>query len=176
MPALAVNSPNGIVDALLRADVRAVRGMARDWAHDGRPLAAACTDTFVLADAGILDTRHATTSWWLVDEFRRRYPRVALDMSRMVVSDGSVTTAGAAFAHIDLAMHIVATVSPQLADATAAFLLFDQRPAQSVDAARTYLATTDQIVIDFETWIRANMKRCTPAAGNLCRVTHTGGL
>ncbi len=159
VPALAVNTPNGIVDALLRADVRAVRGMARDWAHDGRPLAAACTGTFVLADAGILDTRHATTSWWLVDEFRRRYPRVALDMSRMVVSDGSVTTAGAAFAHIDLAMHIVATVCPQLADATAAFLLFDQRPARSVDAAHTYLSTTDQIVIDFETWIRANMDR-----------------
>jgi transcriptional regulator GlxA family with amidase domain len=56
-------------------------------------------------------------------------------------------------------MHIVATVSPQLADATAAFLLFDQRPARRVDAAHTYLATTDQIVIDFETWIRGNLDR-----------------
>jgi transcriptional regulator GlxA family with amidase domain len=159
VPAMAVNTPAGIVDALLRDDVRSVRTMARDWADDGRPLAAACTGTFVLADAGILDARHATTSWWLVDEFRRRYPRVMLDMSRMVISDGAVTTAGAAFAHIDLAMHIVATVSAQLADATASFLLFDQRPSRSVDAAHTYLTTTDRLVIDFETWIRANLDR-----------------
>lgn len=159
VPSLAVNTPTGIVDALLREDVRLVRSMVRNWAHDGRQLAAACTGTFVLADAGILDSRLATTSWWLVDEFRRRYPRVTVDMSRMVVADDSVTTAGAAFAHIDLAMHIVASVSPQLADATAGLLLFDRRPARSIDAAHTYLATTDQIVIDFETWIRANLDR-----------------
>ena len=159
VPALAVNTAPGIVDALSRDDVRAVRGAVRDWADSGRQLAAACTGTFVLADAGLLDTRNATTSWWLVDEFRRRYPRVALDMSRMVVADGPLTTAGAAFAHIDLAMHIVASASPQLADTTAALLLFDQRPARSADAAHTYLASTDRLVIDFEAWIRANLER-----------------
>jgi transcriptional regulator GlxA family with amidase domain len=159
VPALAVNTPAGIVDALSREDVRAIRGAVRDWADDGRPLAAACTGTFVLADAGLLDSRQATTSWWLVDDFRRRYPKVALDMSRMVVADGPVTTAGAAFAHIDLAMHLVAALSPQLADATAGLLLFDQRPARSADAAHTYLSSTDRLVIDFESWVRANLER-----------------
>lgn len=159
VPALAVNSANGIVDALLRADVRAVRRTVLDWARAGRRLAAACTGTFVLADAGVLDARLATTSWWLVDEFTRRYPRVTLDMTRMVVADGVITTAGAAFAHIDLAMHIVASASPQLADAAAALLLIDQRPARSVDAARSYLETSDQLVIDFEAWIRTNLDR-----------------
>jgi transcriptional regulator GlxA family with amidase domain len=159
VPALAVNTPNGVVDALLREDVRAVRGAVRDWARDGRPLAAACTGTFVLADAGVLDSRHATTSWWLVDEFRRRYPRVVLDMSSMVIADGQITTAGAAFAHIDLAMHVVASVSPQLADATAGALLFDHRPAHSVQAAHAYLSSADQLLVDFEAWIRANLDR-----------------
>jgi transcriptional regulator GlxA family with amidase domain len=159
VPALAVNTPGGIVDALLRDDVRAVRRLAGDWARDGRPLAAACTGTFVLADAGVLDRRRATTSWWLADEFRRRYPHVSLDMSRMVIVDGAVTTAGAAFAHIDLAMHLVASVSPQLADATAAALLFDQRPARSVQAAHSYLESADQLLVDFEAWIRANLDR-----------------
>jgi transcriptional regulator GlxA family with amidase domain len=159
IPALAVNTATGVVDALMREDVRTVRGMARAWADAGRPLAAACTGTFVLADAGILDSRLATTSWWLVDEFRRRFPRVTVDMSRMVVCDGPITTAGAAFAHIDLAMHVVASVSPQLADATAAILLFDQRPARSVEAAGSYLSSADQLVVDFETWIRANLDR-----------------
>lgn len=159
LPALAVNTSAGIVDALARDDVRAMRAVLRDWAHDGRPVAAACTGTFVLADAGLLDSCRATTSWWLVDDFRRRYPRVALDMSRMVVADGLVVTAGAAFAHIDLAMHIVASISQQLADATAALLLFDQRPARSADAAHTYLASTDPLVIDFEAWTRENLER-----------------
>jgi transcriptional regulator GlxA family with amidase domain len=159
VPALAVNTANGVVDALLREDVRVVRRVVRDWARDGRPLAAACTGTFVLADAGVLDSRHATTSWWLVDEFRRRYPRVVLDMSTMVIADGAITTAGAAFAHIDLALHLVASVSPQLADATAAALLFDQRPARSVQAAHAYLSSADQLLVDFEAWIRANLDR-----------------
>lgn len=159
VPALAVNTAAGVVDALLREDVRTVRSMVRAWAGAGHPLAAACTGTFVLADAGVLDSRHATTSWWLVDEFRRRFPRVTLDMTRMVISDGPITTAGAAFAHIDLAMHVVAAVSPQLADATAAILLFDQRPARSVEAAGSYLSSADQLVVDFETWIRANLDR-----------------
>ena len=159
VPALAVNTANGVVDALQREDVRAVRSVVRDWARDGRPLAAACTGTFMLADAGVLDSRHATTSWWLVDEFRRRYPRVVLDMSSMVIADGSITTAGAAFAHIDLAMHVVASVSPQLADATAGALLFDQRPARSVQAAHAYLSSADQLLVEFEAWIRANLDR-----------------
>jgi transcriptional regulator GlxA family with amidase domain len=159
VPALTMNTPSGIVDVLLRDDVRAARNAVREWARSGLPLAAACTGTFLLADAGVLDARHATTSWWLVDEFRRRYPRVALDMSQMVIADGSITTAGAAFAHIDLAMHIVASVSAQLADATAALLLFDERPARSVGAAQSYLASADALVMDFEAWVRVNLER-----------------
>jgi transcriptional regulator GlxA family with amidase domain len=159
VPALTMNTPGGIVDVLLRDDVRAARNAIREWARAGSPVAAACTGTFVLADAGVLDARHATTSWWLVDEFRRRYPRVALDMSQMVISDGPITTAGAAFAHIDLAMHIVASISAQLAAATATFLLFDERPARSAGAAQSYLASADALVVDFEGWVRANIER-----------------
>lgn len=157
VPALTMNTPAGVIDALMRDEVRAARGTVRDWVRAGRPVAAACTGTFVLADAGVLDARQATTSWWLADEFARRFPRVKLDMSRMVVADGPVTTAGAAFAHIDLAMHIVAGISPALADATAAILLFDRRPASSVGAAQTYLASTDRLVVDFEAWIRSHL-------------------
>lgn len=130
VPALTMNTPAGVIDALMRDEVQTARGAVRDWVRAGRPVAAACTGTFVRADAGVLDTRRATTSWWLADEFARRFPRVKLDMSRMVVADGPVTTAGAAFAHIDLAMHIVAGISPQLAGRDCRHSAF--RPAPGV--------------------------------------------
>ncbi|MCH6163167.1 GlxA family transcriptional regulator [Streptomyces marispadix] len=159
IPALAAKSPAGIVDALMRDEVRALRAMLREWSLAGRELAAACTGTFVLAESGLLDNRRATTSWWLSATFRNRYPKTELDTSRMVVHDGKIVTAGAAFAHIDLAMSLVSRVSPQLADATAAALLVDERPARSIESALGYLADADRLVTDFETWVRSNLER-----------------
>ena len=120
-------------------------------------VAAACTGVFAVAETGMLDERRATTSWFLGADFRRRYPSVDLDLDTMVVADGHVVTAGAAFAHIDLALSIVRSVSPDLARHVARLLLIDERPSQAAFVAYEHLEHDDPIVIAFERHVRAHL-------------------
>lgn len=121
------------------------------------PVAAACTGSFALAEAGLLDQKNATTSWWLNGAFRSRYPAVRLDMDAMVVRDERVTTAGAAFGHLDLALDILRGISVTLADAAASFLVIDSRPAQSSYAVIGHMSAHDELVTAFERHVRTHL-------------------
>jgi transcriptional regulator GlxA family with amidase domain len=66
-----------------------------------------CTGAFVLAAAGLLDGRPATTHWAYADEFRRRYPKVKLDPDVLFVDDGDVLTSAGVAAGMDLCLHVV---------------------------------------------------------------------
>jgi len=71
-------------------------------------LMSVCTGAFKLADAGILDGRHATTHHDFFDAFARRYPHVTLERgTRFVQSAPHVFTAGGLTSGIDLALHVV---------------------------------------------------------------------
>ncbi|MFG3200585.1 GlxA family transcriptional regulator [Streptomyces sp. NPDC048192] len=68
-----------------------------------------CTAAFVLAEAGLLDGRRATTHWQVADVFRRRYPRVDLDPDVLFVDDGRILTSAGAASGVDVCLHIVRT-------------------------------------------------------------------
>ncbi|MEV6807411.1 helix-turn-helix domain-containing protein [Streptomyces sp. NPDC051132] len=68
-----------------------------------------CTAAFVLAEAGLLDGRRATTHWHMTDLFRRRYPRVELDPDVLFVADGRMLTSAGAASGVDICLHIVRT-------------------------------------------------------------------
>jgi transcriptional regulator GlxA family with amidase domain len=149
-------SAEALEDALARDDIHRLTDMLADIELPPM-VGAACSGTFVLAQAGLLDGHVATTSWFLTGTFQRRYPRVGLDMSRMVVRSGSFITAGAGFAHIDLALSLVSGVSRELADMVARYMLIDERPSSSVDLAQSYLGSVDPLLTEFESWVRAHL-------------------
>jgi transcriptional regulator GlxA family with amidase domain len=88
--------PAEIADALAR-----IRPDAR--------IVSICTAAFVLAAAGLLDGRRATTHWQVVDRFRSEYPRVDLDPDVLFVHDGRILTSAGAASGVDICLHIVRT-------------------------------------------------------------------
>lgn len=154
IPALGAKMPETLQVALERRDVADAGELVRQWADGGTLVSAACTGTFVLANTSLLDGQNATTSWWLAPLFRERYPHVILEESRMVVGSSSFITAGAALAHIDLALWLVRRSSPALAAMTARYLVIDPRPSQAIFMIPDHLIHTDPLVERFEQWAR----------------------
>ncbi|RCG28066.1 helix-turn-helix domain-containing protein [Streptomyces diacarni] len=70
-------------------------------------IASICTGAFVLAAAGLLNEKRATTHWMSTDGFRALYPRVRLDPDVLYVDEGSVLTSAGEAAGIDLCLHMV---------------------------------------------------------------------
>ena len=72
-----------------------------------RRIASVCVGTFILAKSGVLDGRRATTHWSACDDFRRRYPRVALEPDPIYVKDGHVYTSAGSLSGVDLTVAFV---------------------------------------------------------------------
>jgi transcriptional regulator GlxA family with amidase domain len=77
-------------------------------AHDrGARVLSLCTGAFLLAEAGLLDGRRATTHWMWTDELARRYPAVKVDPRVLYVDEGDVLTSAGTASGIDLCLHVV---------------------------------------------------------------------
>ncbi|CAL9281705.1 helix-turn-helix domain-containing protein [Streptomyces olindensis] len=73
----------------------------------GTRIVSICTGAFVLAAAGLLDGRRATTHWQVADHFRRRFPRVDLDPDVLFVDDHPFLTSAGAASGVDVCLHLV---------------------------------------------------------------------
>jgi len=75
----------------------------------GTRIASICSGAFTLAEAGLLDSRRATTHWLAADLFRATYPAVDLDPDVLYVDEGQLLTSAGASAGLDLCLHMVAS-------------------------------------------------------------------
>jgi transcriptional regulator GlxA family with amidase domain len=104
--------------------------LLRAAAGRSRRVASVCTGAFLLARAGLLDGRRATTHWNSCGELARRYPAVHVESDPIFVRDGDVYTSAGVTAGIDLALALVdEDLGPKLARDVARWLvLFLRRP------------------------------------------------
>ena len=72
-----------------------------------RRIASICTGSFVLAAAGLLDGRRATTHWMSADLFARTFPSVTVDPGVLYVDEGRILTSAGEAAGIDLCLHMI---------------------------------------------------------------------
>jgi transcriptional regulator GlxA family with amidase domain len=77
------------------------------WHRAGALVASSCTGAFLLADAGLLDGRPATTHWLFADQLRRRYPKVIIAADQLIVDTGDVISSGGATAFLTLVLYLV---------------------------------------------------------------------
>ena len=95
-----------------------------------RRVAATCTGAFILAEAGLLDGRRATTHWAYARDLRTRFPHIKTDEDRIFVVDGPIWTSAGMTAGIDLALMMVESdLGPEIARAVAKKLVVYHRRA-----------------------------------------------
>lgn len=134
-----VDRCHGPIDTLLVAGGRGVNDAGRDerlvaWvkgaAQRSRRVTSVCTGAFLLARAGLLDGRRATTHWASCGELARRHPDVKVEPDPIFVRDGHVITSAGVTAGMDLALALVEEdLGPEVALETARWLvLFLKRP------------------------------------------------
>ncbi len=154
VPAVNEFQSEALVDFVSGESIAPVRELIAMTRARGAAIASACAGSFLLAESGVLDGLRATTTWWFAPVFRARYPKVLLDQNAMLVREDAITTAGAAFGHIDMALSIVRESSPAVADIVARYLVVDERPSQAPYIIPSALAQSDPIVAAFERWVR----------------------
>jgi transcriptional regulator GlxA family with amidase domain len=135
-----------------------------DWvggqAKTARRVASVCTGAFVLAAAGLLDGRRATTHWSRAADLARRFPKVRVEPDRIWVRDGALWTSAGITAGIDLALALIEddlgeSVARQVAQQ---LVVYYRRPGgQSQFSALAGLSASGGRFAPLLTWMRENL-------------------
>jgi transcriptional regulator GlxA family with amidase domain len=160
----------GAIDTLVVAGGLGARDAARDerlvaWirlaARRSRRVSAVCTGAFLLARAGLLDGRRATTHWAACDALQRNYPSIDVQPDPIFVRDGNVYTSAGVTAGIDLSLSLVEEDLGRRAalDIARALVLFVRRPGGQAQfsAGLAGQAAERPSLRDLQDWIADNL-------------------
>lgn len=169
IPGLGIDSPCAAMNRCAQADALRAMEALRVQARAGGTVAASCSAVFLLQSADLLAGKRVTTSWWLAPLLQQLEPRCVVDADRMVICDGTVVTAGAAFAQIDLMLHLLRTqFSPALADAVSRALLIDGRQSQAQFIVPAMFANGNELIAKLVTRIESALPN-PPSVSELAR-------
>ncbi|WP_421900880.1 GlxA family transcriptional regulator [Maridesulfovibrio sp.] len=130
--------------------------------EQGTILASACAGSFLMARAGLLDGKPATTHWKLAPDFSSRFRNVDLQPRRMLIDGGGYICAGGAMAWQDLALHIVARfMGREISSACAKMLVMDstrdvQTPYFMFESKSVDEGFADRDILRVQEWMQEN--------------------
>jgi transcriptional regulator GlxA family with amidase domain len=169
-PDRTIDRCRGPIDTLVVAGGRGVHDAGRDeqlvaWvkgaAKRSRRVTSVCTGAFLLAQAGLLEGRRATTHWASCDELARRHPGVEVEPDPIFVRDGNLITSAGVTAGMDLALALVEEdLGRDVALATARWLvLFLKRPGgQAQFSAQLAAQVADREPLrELQEWLPDNL-------------------
>jgi len=127
----------------------------------GAIIASICTGAFVLAAAGLLNGRPATTHWAAANELSRRYPAIMVDADVLFVDDGNVITSAGASAGLDMCFHLIGrehgqAIAAQSARLAVAPLYRDGGQAQFI---HQYVPTSESSLTPLFEWMLENLEK-----------------
>lgn len=154
VPGLLVDSADMLLSML--SQLTPLSSFLRQMSDNGAIIAAPCTGAFILAETGMLDFQEATTTWWLSNEFRERYPKVVLDDIKLVADAENLVTGAAGASYMDLSLHLISKLAgSNLARMTGAYLCLDgPRESQSAYAIPYHRQVRDPFIEKADRWIR----------------------
>lgn len=152
---ILVSSGGTSLDGLLHDHADAIPWL-RKWHERGATIAGVCSGVCLLAEAGLLDDKEATTHWGIAEAFRAKYPKVNLTPDRLVVDNGNVLCGGGVNAALDLSLYLVERhCGRETAQQCAKSLLIDvSRSSQTGFAALAFNKHhADQAILTAQDWI-----------------------
>ena len=122
----------------------------------GALILASCNGVFLLGEAGLLDGRRCTTTWWRHDELMSRYPRADAALGAPIIEDGRVITAGGPLSWIDLSLAAIRRlIGAEAAKIAADFTVVDTAPnSQTVYVPPGHLAASNPFLLEAEHVVR----------------------